>query len=263
MKYVGVFDSGLGGLTVVRSILARQPDINIVFFGDTLNMPYGEKTREQITALALHDAEVLEQFDLAAMVIACNTADSAGGRQVAEHASVPVYGVIDVTALAAVNATRNGKIGVAATRATVRSRAYPKAIRKYLPEAEVYTRACPELVPLIEAGHLQKDDPEIIRILQKYIPALISKGIDTLVLGCTHYPLIQETVAELFPEVTLISSSDAQAEAVLRQLPEDAGIRQADRQFYVSSDPEFFARKADVFMGSGMNADIRLIASGK
>ncbi|MBR0213751.1 MAG: glutamate racemase, partial [Solobacterium sp.] len=170
MRYIGVFDSGLGGLTVVRSILARRPDINIVFFGDTLNMPYGDKTKKQITELALHDAKVLEQYDPAAIVIACNTADSAGGAKVKAASPVPVYGVIEVTAKAAAAATKNRKIGVVATRATIRSRAYPKAIRKILPETEVYTRACPELVPLIEAGHLQKDDPEIVRILNRYLP---------------------------------------------------------------------------------------------
>ncbi|MBQ1318651.1 MAG: glutamate racemase [Solobacterium sp.] len=248
MRYIGVFDSGLGGLTVVRSILARRPDINIVFFGDTLNMPYGDKTKAEITELALHDARVLEQYDPAAIVIACNTADSAGGAKVKAASSVPVYGVIEVTARAAAAATQNRKIGVIATRATIRSRAYPKAIRKILPEAEVYTRACPELVPLIEAGHLQKDDPEIVRILNRYLPALVRKGIDTLVLGCTHYPLIMDTVTRLCPDLTLISSSDAQAEAVLANLPAGEEFTGGHQLYLVSSDPAFFAEKARVFM---------------
>ncbi len=156
--------------------------------------------------------------------------------------------MIEVTAKAAAAATKNRKIGVVATRATIRSRAYPKAIRKILPEAEVYTRACPELVPLIEAGHLQKDDPEIVRILNRYLPVLVNKGIDTLVLGCTHYPLIQATVAGMYPQLTLVSSSDAQAEAVLANLPSGQEFTGGHHLYLVSSDPSFFAEKARVFM---------------
>ncbi len=244
-KYIGVFDSGLGGLTVVRRILQERPEENIIFFGDSLNMPYGEKTREELITLALHNTEILERFDLKALVIACNTADSAAGDAVREAAGEPVYGVISAACTEAVRQTENGRIGVIATRATIRSRVYPVTLRRLRKGVQVYTRSCPELVPLIEAGHLGKDDPEIRKVLKKYLPYLIRRDIDTLILGCTHYPLIADQIRALYPRLRLVSSSDVAAEAVLREIPAGtAGIQ----RYYVSKDPVFFAEKADIFM---------------
>ena len=257
MKYIGVFDSGLGGLTVVRSILQKRPQENIVFFGDSLNMPYGDKTKEEITGFALHNMQVLEHFDLKALVIACNTADSAAGDAVAAEAKEPVYGVVRYASQAAVKATRNKRIGVIATQATVRSGAYPRTLKQLMPDAEVFTAACPALVPLIEAGHLAKDDPQIREALDGCLPALVKEDIDTLILGCTHYPLIADTIAGMYPEICLISSSDAAADIVLDSVPadpDDCGIQ----KIYVSSEPAFFTRKAAIFMGGLLKTDAEL-----
>ena len=257
MKYIGVFDSGLGGLTVVRSILKKRPQENIVFFGDSLNMPYGDKTKEEITGFTLHNMQVLEHYDLKALVIACNTADSAAGDNVAAKAKEPVYGVVRYASQAAVKATHNKKIGVIATNATIRSEAYPKVLKDLLPDAEVYAQACPDLVPLIEAGHLEKNDPEIVGALNRYLPPLITAGIDTLILGCTHYPLIMDSIQDMYPEITLVSSSDAAAVIVLENVPaeeDSCGIQ----KIYVSSQPEFFTKKAEIFMGDLLKTDAEL-----
>lgn len=253
MKYIGVFDSGLGGLTVVRSILNKRPHENIVFFGDLLNMPYGDKTREEITGFALHNMQVLEQYDLKALVIACNTADSAAGDLIAESAKEPVFGVIRSACETAVKTTHNGRIGVIATRATIRSNAYPDLIRSLIPEARIFTQACPKLVPLIEAEHFGANDPLIRDALQEYLPPLIREDIDTLVLGCTHYPLIADTIADMFPGIHLVSSSDTAAVKVLKAVPDDennCGIQ----RILVSAQPEFFTEKARLFMGDLLKA---------
>ena len=253
-KYIGVFDSGLGGLTVVKSIIEKMPHENIVYFGDTAHVPYGTRSKEQITEYALLDVRFLTRFDLKAIVIACNTADSIARASVEEnYPHLPVFGVVDPASAMAAGATRNGRIGVIATNATVSSRAYENSIAKYDSEALVFSLACPLLVPLVEEGRFHKGDKVIQRVLYEYLLHLQEQDIDTLVLGCTHYPLLIELIADIMGEdVTLISSSGAAAEAIYKKMKESDLLRnngEADRKYFVSDNAVYFEQQAKIFMG--------------
>lgn len=190
-RYIGVFDSGIGGLTVVKSIVDSMPGENIIYFGDTAHVPYGTRSERQITEYVLADVRFLRTFDIKAVVIACNTADSVAKEKVREaYPDLPVFGVVDPASRLAAETTKNSKVGVIATNATVKTGAYEKAIHKYNADATVYMEACPLLVPLVENGRFETGDPVIEIVLHEYLDPLVEKGIDTLVLGCTHYPLL-------------------------------------------------------------------------
>lgn len=258
-RYIGVFDSGIGGLTVVKSIVEAMPDENILYFGDTAHVPYGTRSKEQITEYVLNDVKFLSQFDLKAIVIACNTADSIARDKVKELYKMPVFGVVDPASKEAAKTTKNGKIGVIATNATVNSRAYNKAIAKYNTDAEVLSVACPLLVPLVENGRFKKDDIVINTVLSEYLAPLKEAGVDTLVLGCTHYPLLYDVISELMPDVNIISSSVAAANALKCGL-EELGIfgsgAGGERKYYVSDNAEFFEKTALLFMDDSLDGNV-------
>ncbi len=258
-RYIGVFDSGIGGLTVVKSIVETMPDENILYFGDTAHVPYGTRSREQITEYVLNDVRFLSRFDLKAIVIACNTADAIAKDKVKELYPMPVFGVVDPASRKAADSTKNGKIGVIATNATVNSRAYNKEIAKYNADAEVLSVACPLLVPLVENGRFRKDDIVINTVLHEYLAPLREAGVDTLVLGCTHYPLLYDVISSMMPDVNIISSSVAAAEA-LRNGLEELGIfgegACGERKYYVSDNAEYFEKTALVFMGDNLGGSV-------
>ena len=251
-RYIGIFDSGVGGLTVVKSILDSMPNENIIYFGDTAHVPYGTRTKDDIIRLALNNADFLSSFDIKAIVIACNTVDSNAHNIIEDAYTVPVFGIIEPAAKKAVKATRNGKIGVIATNATIDSGAYEQNIKRLKPDAEVFSVACPKLVPLIEQCKFRKGDTEIEEALEEYLLPLKSKGIDTLVLGCTHYPLIKNIAAEILPDAVMVSSSDAETEALRVALEKDNlfnSEKGSDIKFFVSGDTDIFGKTAKVFMG--------------
>mgnify|MGYP001576185584 CR=1 FL=1 len=190
---VGIFDSGLGGLTVVSEIKKKYPKSSIIYLGDTARVPYGTRSKEVIEEFAVQDAKFLESKKVDLIIIACNTVSAVAVDTVKKAVSVPVYEVITAAKNAAVKATKNGKIGVIATRATINSGAYG-----------VQGLACPLLVPLIEEGEIS--GPIIDAALDKYLDEVKTWGIDTLILGCTHYPLVSDLIAQKLPGVTLISS---------------------------------------------------------
>ena len=197
-KYIGVFDSGIGGLTVVKSIVETMPNENIIYFGDTAHVPYGTRSKEQITEYVLSDVKFLSRFNIKAIVIACNTADSAARDMVEKNYSdIPVYGVVAPAAKKAAKLTKNKKIGVIATNATVNSGAYEKTIHSFDSDAQVISLACPLLVPLVEEGRFKKGDQVIEEVLREYLTPLKKQGINTLVLGCTHYPLLYDIITEI------------------------------------------------------------------
>lgn len=190
---VGIFDSGLGGLTVVREIKRKYPKSSIVYLGDTARVPYGTRSKKVIEEFAVQDAKFLESKNVDLIIIACNTVSAVATDAVKKAVSVPVYEVITAAKNAAAKATKNGKIGVIATRATINSGAYG-----------VQGLTCPLLVPLIEEGEI--DGPIIDLALDKYLDEVKTWGIDTLILGCTHYPLIEDLIAQKLPGITLINS---------------------------------------------------------
>ena len=260
-RYIGVFDSGIGGLTVVKSIVETMPDENILYFGDTAHVPYGTRSKEQITEYVLNDVAFLSGFDIKAIVIACNTADSIARKEVEKRYTLPVFGVVEPAAKEAVQKTKNGRIGVIATDATVKSGAYEKTIARYSDTALVFSNACPLLVPLVENGRFRRGDGVIEAVLKEYLEPLRQQNIDTLVLDCTHYPLLHDLIADILPGIAIISSSDAAASALSSALC-DQGLLNAgtggSRKYFVSDRPDSFCEQAQIFMGDAENMTVTL-----
>jgi glutamate racemase len=221
MKPIGVFDSGIGGLTVVKALRDLLPNENIFYLGDTARVPYGNKSAETVERYALELAEMLVRENAKLIVVACNTVSSVAIPKLRAKISVPVIGVIEPGAHAAIAQTRNRHVGVIGTRATIRSGAYENALRALNIHVRVTSRACPLLVPLIEEGLL--DDKLTDLTLRRYLEPLITDGIDTLVLGCTHYPLLVPAIARaLGDKVQIIDSARNCAEAVKELLDQQS-----------------------------------------
>ncbi len=203
---IGVFDSGIGGLTVVAALRELLPHEDIFYLGDTARVPYGGKGRETIERYTLEIAELLLDEGAKAIVVACNTATALAIPKLESAVRVPSVGVIAPGAAAAAATTRNGKIGVIGTRATIASGAYERALREHRADLEIHALACPLLVPLVEEGWL--DDPVTDLVVGRYLTPLLTAGIDTLVLGCTHYPFVRESIARfLGPGITIVDSA--------------------------------------------------------
>jgi glutamate racemase len=210
MDAIGVFDSGVGGLTVVAALRRRLPNESILYLGDTARLPYGSKSPATVTRYTQRNVAFLVERGVKAVVVACNTASALALPELA--LAVPTWGVIEPGARRAA-AESGGRVGVIATEATVRSDAYPRALRRLRPGLEIASRACPLFVPLVEEGW--HDDPVTAEVAARYLAPLLAGGIDTLVLGCTHYPLLAPVLARVAgPRVRLIDSAEAVAEAV-------------------------------------------------
>ena len=197
---IGVFDSGVGGLTVVREIIRQLPSENIVYFGDTARVPYGTKSRDTVINYSEQIVHFLMTKEVKAIVIACNTATSYALDVLKDKLDIPIIGVVRPGAITAVNATRNGRIGIIATEGTVGSKIYPRVIREYNPEIQVVQKACPLFVSLVEEGWT--NDPVTDEVARRYLRSLLDSNIDTLVLGCTHYPLIRKTIGRIERKMT-------------------------------------------------------------
>jgi len=218
---IGVFDSGIGGLTVVKALRELLPNEDIFYLGDTARVPYGPKSPETVQRYAVELAEMLMRENAKALVVACNTVSSVAVPLLADKFSVPVIGVIEPGARAALQATRNRHIGVIGTRATIRSGAYEKALRATDNNVRVSSRACPLLVPLIEEGLL--DDAVTDQVIMRYLQPLLADGIDTLVLGCTHYPLLAGAIARSVRlQIALVDSAQNCARAVEEMLDRES-----------------------------------------
>src|SRR6059036_188191 len=214
---IGVFDSGIGGLTVVKALRDLLPNEDICYLGDTARVPYGPKSPETVQRYAMELAEMLMRKNAKVLVVACNTVSSVALPLLAKKFPVPMVGVIEPGARAALQATRNRHIGVIGTRATIRSGAYEKALSAAASNVRVSSRACPLLVPLIEEGLL--DDDVTDRVIVRYLEPLLADGIDTLVLGCTHYPLLSAAIARVLGRgITLVDSAENCATAVQETL---------------------------------------------
>ena len=271
---VGVFDSGIGGLTVVKEIMSLLPNEKIIYFGDTARLPYGSKSKETIIAYSRQIIRFLLGADGAApkvkaIVIACNTASALALDEVAQETPVPVIGVVKPGARAAVQATANGKIGVIATTGTIRSDIYSNIIRKVNPKIEVYGKACPLFVPLVEEGWVETDVAQ--QVAEIYLSELKQVGIDSLVLGCTHYPLIREVVRKAMgDDVTLVNPAYETARSLEETLSRydmlSSGPKavQKDHAFYVSDGEEQFRQFANSILPDVelSTADVNLVDVG-
>lgn len=246
-KCIGVFDSGIGGLTLVKALINKLPNINIVYFGDTKNMPYGNKTKEEIITHVKNAISFLNTFSVDSIIIACNTADSNAKKEVEKLYDIPIYGVIDTTCKQAINTTKNKKIGVIATSACIESNEYPLTLKKYNDQIEIHTKACPLLAQLIEEGSFDINNQQVRIMIKEYVEPLINKNIDTLILGCTHYDLIMDIVKDMYPNINLISSSRCIVEDIKKDL-QDTCDNIPIRKYYVSKDKDKFKKIASSFM---------------
>ncbi len=221
---IGVFDSGVGGLTVAREIMELLPQENIVYLGDTANLPYGDKSAEIVTEYAFANTRFLLKHDIKVMVVACNTASSVALDALKQAFSIPIIGVIEPAAKGALYATRNHQVGVIGTNRTIRSGVYTQTLKELQEQVEVFSQPCPLFVPLIEDDFVDHEATRLIAA--EYLGPLGTKGIDTLILGCTHYPLIKDTLAQILPGVKLVDSASSTARDLLSIL--DTGHMKSD-----------------------------------
>jgi glutamate racemase len=249
---IGVFDSGIGGLTVVKRISSALPNENIIYFGDTARVPYGNKSNATVAEYALQDARFLINKGVKAIVVACNTVSSIALDVLRKNFHLPIIGMIEPGAKSAVKETKNGKIGVIGTRATIRNKAYSHAINKIDSSIDVFEKACPLFVPLAEEGWIKHK--ATYDIAEEYLKELREKKIDTLVLGCTHYPILAEVIQEVIGNnVRLIDSGISSAEVVRKELDRinlnTNSNSFGNHQYYVSDLPVKFKEIAELFLG--------------
>ncbi len=253
MARIGIFDSGVGGLTVQKAIFARLPGLDTVYLGDTARVPYGSKSPEVVTQYSLRNARFLVARDIELLVVACNTASAVALPALREQLAIPVLGVVEPGARVAARASRSGRIGVIGTASTVASGAYQRALRAARPDAEVVAAPCPLFVPLAEEGWTDPEDEVVRLVARRYLAPFREAGVDTLVLGCTHYPLLKGAIGRELPGVTLVDSADAIAAEVAEQLrASDAGPVQ--HRFFVTDTPARFLSVAERFLGRPVTA---------
>ena len=248
---LGVFDSGIGGLTVARALFDRLPHESVIYFGDTARVPYGPKSPDTVRRYSGEILAFLLQRGVKAVVVACNTSTAHALGYLQERSSVPVVGVIEPGARAAVAATRTGTIGVIGTAGTIASGAYERAIKALRPDARVYSQPCPLFVPLVEEGWFEHPAAELIA--RDYLAPLQRAKVDVLVLGCTHYPLLKPLLVRVMgPDVTLVDSAEETATAVARALERLdllANSGSHEHRFVVSDDEPHFRKVGALFLG--------------
>ena len=265
---IGIFDSGVGGLTALKALRDLLPGEDTIYFGDSGRMPYGGRPREELLKIAEQDAEFLGRQNVKAILAACGTTDSNALPHLQAIFDIPVFGVIAPAAAAAAAATRSGSIGVISTEATARSGAYSRALLAIDPSLRVITRGCPLIAPISEAGHTDKDDPELRSALAEYLADIADEKMDTLLLGCTHYPLVSDAISDFVGgAVTLIDCGAEGASALARYLFTNdmlSGDSRGGRAtYYTSGNEKAFASVAGIFLGGSIADSVRGIAPFK
>jgi glutamate racemase len=260
-KPIGIFDSGLGGLTVMAEIRKKLPGEDLIYFGDTAHVPYGSKSKEVVTGFSKDISKFLLRKKVKMIVVACNTASAFALPVLRNSYSVPVVGVIEPGAKAALSVTARGKIGVIGTEGTIKSSTYTKALKRLDGKARIFAAACPLFVPLVEEGWLKH--PVTAAVAREYISPLSRKGIDTLVLGCTHYPLLKKVIgAAAGRGIALIDSATATAVEVAgilkNQGMENPRVSGGECGFYVSDSPAKFRKLGQRFLGKAI-ASVRKV----
>jgi len=261
-KAIGIFDSGVGGLTVYKAIRKAFPEEDLIYFGDTARVPYGPKSPNTVIEYSIQNSRFLLQQGIKILVVACNTSSAVAIPALKQLTGIPIIGVIDPGAEQAARRSVNKRIGVIGTEGTVRSGAYTTALEKLIPEAEVFSVACPLFVPLVEEGW--QDHLVAQKIAEEYLEPLKDKEIDTLVLGCTHYPLLHTTIQKVMgDDVQLVDSAEAIASYLSRLLPEDNDGLEGKDSFFVSDNENKFAQIAKRILADnfGNLARVRLFES--
>jgi glutamate racemase len=255
---IGVFDSGIGGLTVVRELMRQLPRERVIYFGDTARVPYGPKSPDTVRRYSREIAAYLISQDVKAIVVACNTATAHALPELRREYDIPIIGVVEPGARAAVAATRRGELGVIGTAGTIGSGAYERAIRAIAPDVDIVARPCPLFVPLVEEGWLNTEATRLVA--REYLGPLQAAGIDTLVLGCTHYPLLKPLLARILgPDVALIDSAHETAAETSRVLRAQGLLNDASatngrltHRFIASDAADHFLRLGQRFLGSAI-----------
>ncbi|GAB4336147.1 MAG: glutamate racemase [Calditrichia bacterium] len=250
-RAIGVFDSGVGGLTVVKQLMRRFPNENIVYFGDTARIPYGSKSEETVTRFALENSAFLLEHDVKMVVVACNTASAISIDFLKKVLPVPVIGVLQPGAAAAVQYTQNQRIGVIGTAATIRSGSYRREILKRKPEVQVVSQACPLFVPLVEEGWIE--DEATYLIARRYLQPLLENSVDSIILGCTHYPLLKPVLAKIVGKSVKLVDSGVETAAEVEKLLLEEGLmadplQEGRHQFFLSDMPYKFQDIAERFL---------------
>ncbi len=259
-RFIGVFDSGLGGLTAVKEFMKILPNEKIIYFGDTARVPYGTRSPETIKRYVNDDIEFLCSRNVKLIVSACGTASSVALPYLTKT-PVPVIGVIEHASAEAVKRTKNNKIGVIATEGSIKSGKYEEEIKKLSDKAEVYSVACPMFVPLVENGYAKSEVAKIIA--KEYLEPLKNAGVDTLVLGCTHYPLLRGVISDIMSENTYLVDPGAQTAKYVKSVLESqdmlSGEKTGGHEFWVSDSPEGFKKLCSTFLESDMEIEVRKV----
>lgn len=254
---IGVFDSGLGGLTVVKELRRYMPDEDIIYFGDTGRVPYGTRSRDTIRRYAKEDENFLLNRDVKLIIAACGTVSSVAA-DISEQLPIPFFEVVTHASKAAVAATKNGRIGVIGTAATIKSGKHKEHILKHMPDAQVTAQSCSLFVPLVEEGWYDEDDIVVTETVRRYLEPIIESGADTLILGCTHYPVLSKAIAKVLgQDLTLIDAGTATSKAVLSYLQENDMLNKSkkngDIKFFVSDKADSFRQQASVLLGADID----------
>ncbi len=259
---IGVFDSGFGGLTAVRRLRQSLPREHIIYFGDAARVPYGNRSRDTILKYARQDMAFLRTFSPKAVVIACGTVSSNCLEELRRENDIPIVGVVEPAVRQAVRVTRSNQVAMAATRASVASGAYVRAFGTLAPQVTVLSQACPLFVPLVEEGRCRPGDPVVEAVAREYLGHLKGR-VDTLVLGCTHYPLLAEVIQNLMgPSVTLVDAGAEAAKAVEALLAERDALAERPRgtsRYFTSEHPDSFLRLAPLFLGEDVTGQVEEI----
>ncbi len=259
---IGVFDSGLGGLTAVKELIKILPDEDIVYFGDTSRVPYGTRSRETIISYAKQDLNFLSTFNIKAALVACGTISAVALDTLKDGYDFDIIGVIESAAKAAVTATRNKKIGVIGTGATIKSGAYEKMLKTLCPDVKTMAVACPLFVPLVENGHIKEDDPITCLAVEHYIKQIVDFGADTIILGCTHYPLIAHAIGEFVGESVKLINPGKEAAKTLKEILSQNKLLSNDggtHNYYVSDSIENFESLGGLFMEQSISGEVHKI----
>jgi len=258
-RSIGLFDSGLGGLTVMKELMHALPDESIVYFGDTGRVPYGGRSEETVIRYTKSDIKFLQTFDLKLIIAACGTASSIALPKLAGCFDVPVLGVTEATAKTAARTTKNGRVGVIGTAGTVRSGAFAKLLAEENPDITCCSKACPMFVPLVENGYLDHEATKLIA--EEYLEPILKEGVDTLILGCTHYPLLTDVIRRVVGDgVELVNPGACMAHEVKNYLLQQDLIcnekKTEQYSFYLSDDPQEFTRLGSLFLERSISANV-------
>jgi len=253
---IGIFDSGLGGLTVAKEIFRQLPYEDVIYYGDTARVPYGNKSKKTITKFSLENADFLKEYNVKLIIVACNTACSLSLQALKKKIDIPIVGVIEPAVKRAIQISKNGKIGIIGTNSTINSKAYDKKIKKIDKAMQVSSKSCPLFVPLVEEGWLNKDIT--YKIAKTYLDCFKRRNVDTLILACTHYPLLIKVISTIMgSKVKLVDSASEVAKVAKTTLKRIDSLSEEKEkpsyQFYVSDEPAYFTKVGEKFLGRKIN----------